>query len=382
MEFGKIENIVEAKFRIVTPMFLGGADKQADEIRPASVKGVLRFWWRALNWSRIRKSKPNDVEALKAMHAAEAKLFGSAAGDDKGGQGIFLLGLKEREESSYIWKKIEPQVSYLLGLGLYNYKMGVTRSSIQGGFKVALRFRESAGQDDRASVIEALMVTGLLGGMGSRQRRGFGSLAMEGITGVGQFQTPKNMQDYSALLNNLFINDLSALPPFTAFSAMSKYVILSKPTVLETLEALGDEMGMYRGWGRNGKVFNKPAKPQFKSDHDNMYAAANGKNYPDESLKRLVFGMPHNYQFSSGGRASIQNTRSGLQRRASPLFMHVHQCDQEGKGLGIMFMLPAKFLPDNDQVIIKGIASKKVAPNVDWKVLEHLLNRPAFNQDK
>ncbi len=56
----KMEKL-EATFRIVTPMFIGGADQTpSDGIRPPSVKGALRFWWRALNWGRFWKEK-NDV---------------------------------------------------------------------------------------------------------------------------------------------------------------------------------------------------------------------------------------------------------------------------------------------------------------------------------
>ncbi|WP_418647823.1 type III-B CRISPR module RAMP protein Cmr1 [Thauera butanivorans] len=37
---------------IVTPMFLGGENHEVDhtQMRNASLKGALRFWWRALNW--------------------------------------------------------------------------------------------------------------------------------------------------------------------------------------------------------------------------------------------------------------------------------------------------------------------------------------------
>jgi CRISPR-associated protein Cmr1 len=44
---------IEAVYRIVTPMFIGGADqKPNDGVRAPSFKGMLRFWWRALNWGR------------------------------------------------------------------------------------------------------------------------------------------------------------------------------------------------------------------------------------------------------------------------------------------------------------------------------------------
>ena len=33
----------------ITPMFLSGADGATPELRPPSIKGALRFWWRAMN---------------------------------------------------------------------------------------------------------------------------------------------------------------------------------------------------------------------------------------------------------------------------------------------------------------------------------------------
>lgn len=43
-------NKITASYRIVTPMFIGDAKQEASGISPTSVKGALRFWWRALNW--------------------------------------------------------------------------------------------------------------------------------------------------------------------------------------------------------------------------------------------------------------------------------------------------------------------------------------------
>jgi CRISPR-associated protein Cmr1 len=73
---------VEAEFEVVTPMFLGGADPKAGaELRGASLKGALRFWWRALAWGRLGD--------LAEIHKQEMKLFGSA--DRAVGQASFSL---------------------------------------------------------------------------------------------------------------------------------------------------------------------------------------------------------------------------------------------------------------------------------------------------
>lgn len=382
-DFGEIENEVTAKFRIVTPMFLGGANHEADEIRPASVKGMLRFWWRAMNWSKFRgAANATDASALKALHDEEARLFGSSAktvkGKQTGGQGVFLLSVKQQTKL-HSWTKVEPQVGYLLGMGLYHFKNGVTRSSMAGEFSVALRFRDSAEQDDRASVLEALRAFGLLGGLGSRQRRGLGSVAITSVSGVEKIVIASNRAAYGEQVNRLLADKVTDLPLLTAFSSKSKISFLEKSNANEALKAMGDELGVYRGWGRDGKVFGKQAERNFREDHDNMDKAAKGEAY-DALPKRLIFGVPHNYRFSSGGSVSIQNTALKLQRRASPLFIHVHQFSQGESALGVMLILPAQFLPANDKVEVKGRISKMHAANLDWAVMEKLLQRPAFTQ--
>ena len=87
---------IEATFEIVTPMFLGGASsiELADAIRPPSVKGALRFWWRALQWNNYyQKTNQDEALALTRLHAHEARLFGHAANDRNlsQGQACFLL---------------------------------------------------------------------------------------------------------------------------------------------------------------------------------------------------------------------------------------------------------------------------------------------------
>jgi CRISPR/Cas system CMR-associated protein Cmr1 (group 7 of RAMP superfamily) len=73
-------NTLLASFEIVTPMFLGGADPKTPQgIRPASVKGALRFWWRALNWARVAALHSSDQNAaLRQLHQEEGWLFGQS----------------------------------------------------------------------------------------------------------------------------------------------------------------------------------------------------------------------------------------------------------------------------------------------------------------
>ena len=64
---------------IVTPMFLGNSEQEA-ELRAAPFKGLLRYWWRVANGGDFAA---NDHKHLLQK---ENELFGSAADDDSGGK--------------------------------------------------------------------------------------------------------------------------------------------------------------------------------------------------------------------------------------------------------------------------------------------------------
>ncbi|MGH8508705.1 MAG: type III-B CRISPR module RAMP protein Cmr1, partial [Gammaproteobacteria bacterium] len=90
---------LQAACRIVTPMFLGGANPDnCAELRPPSIKGALRFWWRALKWAKIRTSLPGNTQAFAKLQTEEAALFGSASG----GQSQVLLHIRHHINTTEI----------------------------------------------------------------------------------------------------------------------------------------------------------------------------------------------------------------------------------------------------------------------------------------
>jgi len=82
---------------VLTPMFLGGADMNA-ELRGASFKGVLRYWWRMLN------------PGLKAdeLFEKESRIFGSGGDKDSGKSNVRLWVEADRLE---VLNKPMPKVS-------------------------------------------------------------------------------------------------------------------------------------------------------------------------------------------------------------------------------------------------------------------------------
>ena len=56
---------VEFELEVVTPMFLGGENNTDAELRVPSIKGMIRFWWRATcGIARFEKMKQKEAENL------------------------------------------------------------------------------------------------------------------------------------------------------------------------------------------------------------------------------------------------------------------------------------------------------------------------------
>jgi len=383
--------IIKAKFEVVTPMFLGESplDKEttlcANEIRGASVKGALRAHFRALNWSRIRNASASNDSALKALHKEEADIFGSAVKEGKGGQASFLLRVKSGEIK--VGKDLpnnSPEVQYLLGMGIYNFKLGMLRDHIPAGtlFELELVVKPSLSNTQIAQIKDTLLAFGLLGGLGSRARKGFGSVSILSLSDNGEnVSIPSTLSEYKDAVKSLVGSGLTdELPPLTAFSKHTKLQVSAvEKDAMGLLKKHGYEMGRYRGYGRNDrgthKVFGEQALQLFKDDHDWVYDFDKRKETPSFVPKRTVFGLPHPYFTSSGIKLSFE-PKNG--RRASPLFAHVHKLGDGGYAL-VHTVFHSEFLPNSVSVIAKSRNNKRDYSNmnekVDWTVLDEYLQR-------
>jgi hypothetical protein len=148
--------IERVSFRLVSPLVTSGADQNVFDpswvLRPPSLRGVLRFWTRAL--------APNEAEAKRW----DAELWGTTAT----GQGITIVGAPR------LWK---PD-----GVKLFPHKgwqpTPAVRHDAPRAHDIELRFRIPATAPEEARErLQAVVWTWLhLGAVGRRARRGYGSL--------------------------------------------------------------------------------------------------------------------------------------------------------------------------------------------------------------
>jgi CRISPR-associated protein Cmr1 len=353
--------MLEAVFRVVTPLFLGGADGTEAEIRAASLKGALRFWYRATSYSAGA-----DITTIKKK---EEEIFGSS----EKGQSSFLIDVVDENikiiDKGHKWKG---QGMFYLGYGLINFKgIQTKRKCINSGGSFRVRFcfrgKKMNLEENRAVLVKALTALDLFGGLGSRSRRGFGSLTLESLL-VDEEEKAQLLADVSELQDKIkeFCRSLGeltqTLPPYTAFSSQSRIVLGAvKDSPLVALDEIGKELIRYRSYGREeGRTgrhilpWGEDARQKFKGDHDLVRDfAATGT--ADKHPERVVFGLPHNYIFRAGKddelKVDIEGASEEYQRRASPLFIHIHKL--KNGYVPVLTFLPAEFLPERGRIVLK-----------------------------
>ena len=332
------QNTIRATYRIATPMFCGGAEQQA-EFRLASFKGVLRFWWRALEWGRIRD--------LTKLRKEEAALFG--ASDESIGQSKVRLRIVDQRLAAsvgvgQVFEAGRLNGAQYLGYGVMNPQSGELKRSMipSGTFGVECLLSPRLSLDQREAVMNALILVGTVGGLGSKSRKGYGSLTLTQLTVGGQSKSlPADPADQ---LKGLVKNLHPRLPEWTAWSRDSRVVTVSAKgaSAVQVLDMLGREQVFFRSWGNRGRVLGQPSEQNFPLDHH----LSKGQHVDIDYPKRVVFGLPHNY----GKGQDIGPASKKLDRRASPMFLHVHQTADGSPVTGVVTFLPARFLPQGEQL--------------------------------
>lgn len=185
---------LEYKCEVITPMFLSGADTSKAEIRSASVKGALRFWWRALyNYKRF--SGDDSADELAYMQDMENKIFGDT--DNKSRVRILVDPISivtnkdafsheyKGEEYSINGKNFKGDILKYLALGCATPKDKRDFIEPSSTFKIILEapLTMKFGKGKKIIEIElfnelkkTMKAFSLFGGLGSKSRNGFGSI--------------------------------------------------------------------------------------------------------------------------------------------------------------------------------------------------------------
>jgi len=191
------------KCEIITPMFLSGADGKTPELRAPSIKGVLRFWWRALNANLV------ENEDYSKFRKQESEIFGgTGVGNkekDKGLRSKVIISIDKQPANVIIAyptphkKRPFPKNAFANG-STFEMTINVIDNSVMTGEQVKKLF----------------IIVSILGGIGNRSRRGFGSFKITEINGE-VFSQPNDVESIESIIKAInpsypFVNNSANYP--------------------------------------------------------------------------------------------------------------------------------------------------------------------------
>lgn len=325
----KIEKIC-FEIETITPMFLSGADQSKAELRAASIKGLLRFWWRALQ-------AESNIDELREK---ESQIFGSSD-EEKGGGSSFSLRITRDGDLQPVTKSFPNKdnihkitvtsktrnktfpinILEYLAYGPFDPKAKKVRPYFDTTikFNVIFLFRNDHFVND---VLKAMYVFFLFGGIGSRSRNGFGGF--------------------------LVINNKDVFAPISSeFSVSEPYSAANLQNLVKQVST-----NSYSSFSRETNIF------KTKNSHNTWdeSLADVGKTYRgirvgDKKVNEAVFEPKHQFnkrQYLGAPLEPYQERfKSFLDRHAKPYFIKVAK---EGtKYRSYILYLPSQYCAGQDE---------------------------------
>ena len=270
---------IKLKCRVVTPMFMAGADGQTPELRPSEFKGMMRFWWRAIK-------AEDDIEQLKRD---ETEIFGGTG--ETGCKSKINLRLSHNYDLIQKYKGTDIKNDYRLkwdfnsaertltgihsGIGYLLYSTTL-RSSRRGFIKDGFTFEillSSFHDEALKETLASLWLAIYLGGFGTRARRGGGNLVVDEIEPRNTFdidficsvKNKNGLREWLAsnltrIKNNVIKKDIKSTntKKYSVLAGGKLLIFDYKNSWIDALNLLGKRFSEFRHENRS-KVFETAA---------------------------------------------------------------------------------------------------------------------------
>jgi len=313
---------IRLTLRTITPMFGGSAKaRETDDkhpIRAASIRGHLRFWWRATAGASARDSRE--------LFQREEEIWGSATVHGRVAVWVNTMKSGSKQPHGDIAPRADPRNGPLHGVFLFPFQKGndgSTQPEAYGRNGVEFELGVTVPAEYRPEVERAIKAWVTLGGVGSRTRRGCGALQPIGTGSISALLPPN---ERSAL--HEWLVELAGPVPVGA----PEWSTLSGAGLV-----YGNECAPLQAWRDLGKFWSRFRKGHFTESHPEYNPLDGGKwrdhdrlrNYRGEdriALAKPLLGLPTIYQdFPSRGSKprSFSGTLESAEtsRMASPVLL-------------------------------------------------------------
>ena len=356
--------------------------KYGDGLRVPSLRGVLRFWFRAINGHKDSKQ----------LFQEEAYIFG----DTNSGQGLRLIPCGPDEWSV---KAISGGAAEgYLGYGPLGFKDREFKSHNNNAQRDAIvtgslfRFRALGMEKQQIDALKkCLVMLHLFGGIGSRSRRAWGSLSVTAnATDTGNFIPPVDENNFEDWFIERLKFVFAKLPAHaTSHSALTldsdiRYFSVlkkSEESYRDILKEFFNQFKELRDY-KTGAIGVLDVKKEHE-DFDSSQLTA--------IPKRVAFGLP--YQPGKTKEWALRylgNDSPKIDRRASPLILKVLEGKTRLYGIALFlkttsfFGNPAtKIVAEKCEGEIKKDKWKPLTGNAifnDWKAIDKFLAKKEWNQ--
>ena len=201
------------ELKTITPMFGGSAktrEVDADNpVRPSSVRGHLRFWWRATTGAQF--------SSAPALFAAEEQLWGSSSVHGAVSVRVEVISGGSRKPCAvYPVGKSFPDFGLYPGYALFPFQGKASKEQPSDAltdvqFKVILTYPLEVA----AQISSAVNAWVAFGGIGARTRRGCGSLEISANTSLQPVR--RQTSNLMTLLPNQYLVGKSQRDPLIAW---------------------------------------------------------------------------------------------------------------------------------------------------------------------
>jgi len=347
------------------------------ELRPQSIKGVMRFWFRALvpcvvdpNW--LNGSK----KAFSALHYLEGLMFGSQ--EKKSPFSLTVSYADDIEESVDTLVNSNDKFFRNALFGTYELRGNNPSFSYMmpdQSFTIRIRYSSSVLPIQKALTDSLMTLISNYSGFGAKARDGFGSFSITKAKGAEEESVGKQPSTSESLLLKMIreidldgdvfrlVHEERNLSPyeFPTIARSKEMTALANSTswrrnIIRSLTGLRNMDGEPQTIYSNLKLVKLRGYRQEDDNLNPMRAAYFSNIAPsrDFVMRTSIMGLPIIYQkfgeypgTTGRGAATISNNDSGSGRKASPIFVSVHKAVNNTYFARILLMA-SKISPERD----------------------------------
>ncbi len=281
----------EATVKIVTPCIMAGTDQHTAELRPASIRGQLRWWFRLLY--------PNQADREKAI-------FGGVHNGARASS--VVVRVKTRKDQIRITDKQKAEDIADSNYDYFLWPLGRNNSTPRGIIEPGQTFEMSivhrylqTGEALPQDVLQAFL---LFGALGTRSRRCYGSIYPDSLVVDGEsWDIPQNLEQFGHVARQLLKPARCTVLQVASPEEKASDAVGCCAECLRTFRCGSDRNGMTPSkWG--------------KHDHNAPFSQ-------DETVYRQAIGLPLEQRYTGSSHARFCSEIPNGERWASPLLLKV-----------------------------------------------------------